>query len=215
MEPPSAVGLFDVAITSHAPPLASTLARRLRHFTDRPAFLDLIPGNFDLVKYSLIADQHKLGLVKQRFLQFISAARADYDVVVIDCNPSSSFITLCALQACQKVLVPIRPDRYSVLGLELLADFIARIPEIAPKPEMAILLNGVPRQQYDQTVENELRRHTIFGPLLFAAKLRHSKLLAASAGYTGFATDKPVPYRELLKTEIGDVVKELSIRWGI
>ena len=48
MEPPSQVGLFDVATTIHAPPKASTLANRLRQFQSGDAFLDLLPGNFEL-----------------------------------------------------------------------------------------------------------------------------------------------------------------------
>ena len=96
MEPPSNVGLFDVATTADSPPPASTLARPLRRIDGASAHLDFIPGNFELVKYSLVTDQHKLGLVKRRFLSLCPDASQEYDVIVIDCNPSSSFITLCA-----------------------------------------------------------------------------------------------------------------------
>jgi chromosome partitioning protein len=142
-------------------------------------------------------------------------ARSEYDVVVIDCNPSSSFITLCALHACHKLLVPVRPDRYSVLGLELVADLLDRIPTIHPKPEIAVLLNGVPTQGYDSRTENELRAHNTFGPLVLTNILYQSRLLAATSGYTGFATDKPVAYKNLLQTEITDIVTELAGRWGL
>jgi chromosome partitioning protein len=215
MEPPSKVSIFEVATTHLPPPDPATLITNLRHFQNNAAFLDLIPGNFELVKYSLIDDHNKLASVKQRFLQFISSTRKEYDVVVIDCNPSSSFITLCALHACTHLLVPVRPDRYSVLGLELLADFIERIPTIQPKPEMAIVLNCIPRQGYDATTENELRAHGTFGTLVLTNRIRQSKILAASSKYTGFATDKPVSYKNLVKTEISAVVAELAAKWGI
>jgi chromosome partitioning protein len=215
MEPPSSVGLFDVATTHVPPPPASTLTQKLRWFTTGEAYLDLVPGNFDLVKYSLISDQAKLALVKTRFLQFISSAKQEYDITVIDCNPSSSFITLCALHACSHILVPVRPDRYSVLGLELLSDFLDQIPTIHPKPAIAILLNGIPSHQYDPSTENELRGHSKFGTLVLTSTLRQSKLLVASSGYTGFATDKPVSYRDLLRTEISSIATELVSRWGI
>ena len=139
MEPPSSVGLLDVATTTHAPPNPSTLTIELKKTTGNQAYLHLISGDFDLVKYSLISDQHKLDAVKQRFLHFVALARKEYDLIVIDCNPSSSFITLCALHACTRLLVPVRPDRYSILGLELLADFVESIPTIYPKPEITIL----------------------------------------------------------------------------
>jgi chromosome partitioning protein len=202
METPSTVGLFDVAIKHPKPPAPSELVTELRNFKDKSAYLHLIPGNFELVKYSLIDDHQKLAKVQTRFLQFIAIARAEYDLVVIDCNPSSSFLTLCALHACSKLLVPVRPDRYSILGLELVADFIGRIPTIEPNPAITVLLNGIPTQGYDAAIENELRAHATFGRLVLTQRLRQSKLLVASSDYTGFATDKPVPYKDLLKTEI-------------
>jgi chromosome partitioning protein len=215
MEPPSNIGLFDVATTHHHPPAPSTMIERLRHFKDGSAYLDLVSGNFELVKYSLIDDHHKLSAVQQRFLHFVSLARKEYDLIVIDCNPSSSFITLCALHACSRLLVPVKPDRYSMLGLELVADFLDRIPTIHPKPEITILLNGIPTQGYDPTTENELRAHKTFGTLVLSNKLRQSKLLLASSDYTGFATDKPVPYKDLLRTEIRAIVTELAKRWKV
>jgi chromosome partitioning protein len=215
MEPLPNIGLFDVATTIKPPPQPSTIAHRLRSFRGSIAYLDLIPGNFDLVKYSLVDDRLKLERAQQRFLHFVSLARQEYDLIVIDCNPSSSFITLCSLRASSKLLVPVRPDRYSVLGLELVSDFLDRIPTINPKPEIAILLNGIPTQGYDPRTENELRAHNTFGPLVLTNRLRQSQLLVASSGYTGFATDKPVSYRHLLRTEIGAIVTELAQRWGL
>lgn len=215
MEPPSDVGLFDVATTDKPPPPTSELMKRFWQFQDGSAYLDLIPGSFELVKYSLIGDQHKLAAVQKRFLQFISQARSEYDLVVIDCNPSSSFITICALHACTYLLVPVRPDRYSVLGLELVVDLLDMLPTIHPKPEITILLNAIPRQNYDKSTENELRGHRRFGPKVLVNILRHSKLLEASSNYTGFATDKPVSYKNLLKTEIRSIVDELATRWEL
>jgi len=215
MEPPSSVGLLDVVITTHPPPLPSSLAKRLKQLHSGKAHLDLIPGDFDLVKYSLISDHSKLDAVQKRFRHFVSLARSEYDLVVIDCNPSSSFITLCALHACSRLLVPVRPDRYSILGLELLADFLDRLPDILPKPEITILLNGIPRQHYSATIENGLRAHTTFGSLVLTNRLHQSSLLLATSDYTGFATDKPVPYKAKLNTEITAIVQELAARWGI
>ncbi len=213
MEPASKVSLFDVATTTQKPPAASTLATRLRNLSN--AWLDLVPGDFDLVKYSLISDHAKLDKVRQRFLRFVSDARAEYDLVVIDCNPSSSFITLCALHACTQLLVPVRPDKYSVLGVELLADFLERLPDIDPKPKISILLNGIPTSRYDPGPENELRQHKTFGTEVLANRLRVSALLTATSAYTGFATDKPVANRHVLATEINLIVHELGQRWGL
>jgi chromosome partitioning protein len=114
-----------------------------------------------------------------------------------------------------RLLVPVRPDRYSILGLELLANFLERFPTIHPKPDITILLNGISRQQYDPSIENELRAHSTFGSCALARKLHLSKLLLASNAYTGFVTDKGVSNRKRLTNEIQDTVKELKTQWSL
>ena len=63
-------------------------------------------------------------------------------------------------------------------------------------------------------VEDELRAHTTFGRKVLVSPLYQSGLLEAKTGYTGFATDRPVPWRHLLKREISAVVDELASRLG-
>lgn len=210
-------GLFDIKTTNTPVPDPEELAVQLWHFprTDPVQALRILPGDFALSKYSLMSDNNKLDFVRKRFRNFIGQAREKYKVVCIDCNPSSSFLTLCALQVCTHVLVPVRPDRYSILGLELLAEFVEGIPYISPKPKFIVLLNGVPRTGYDTSIEDELRAHEEFGALTLASKINHSRILTAHPDYTGFATDKKVPYRMTLRLQLGAVAKELKDRLGM
>lgn len=217
MEPAASRSLFEVDTSSAGPPSTDSVIHNLRYITGKNSgiTLDLLAGDFKLVKYSMVRDTDKLEIVQKRFLQFVSQARQEYGLVCIDCNPSSSFITSCALHACSHLLVPVRPDRYSVLGLELLMDLLEELPSIHPKPQVSVLLNGVEGNDHDRMIENELRAHGQLGNKVLASKLRYSKLLAASAGYTGFATDKKVPYRNRLKTEMKDLVDELAKTMGL
>jgi chromosome partitioning protein len=216
MEPPPAVGLFDIKTTNAPPPLPEEIVLTLWHFSKDPKRkLDLIPGDFRLVKYSLMEDSKKLASVKTRFLDFIANAKKEYDVVCIDCNPGSSFLTSCELHACTHILVPVKPDKYSILGLELLYEYLEGIPSIIPKPEIIVLLNGISRTHYDSAVEDELRAHPVFGSKTLAARLYHSKILIAHPDYTGFATDKRVPHKTKLKSEIQSVVDELATVLGL
>ena len=215
MEPPPAIGLHDIRISNSPPPKAGDVIYGLRHIRKSKVTLDLLPGDFRLVKYSMIDNSTKLDSVQKRFRRFIGESRKDYGLICIDCNPSSSFITSCALHACTHLLVPVRPDRYSVLGLEILNDFVEGIPTIDPRPELLVLLNGIPRQNYDSAVEDELRAHKLFGTMVLTNPVYQSGLLEAKTNYTGFATDKPVPWRDLLKKEISAVVDELATRLGL
>ena len=218
MEPPPPGGLFEIKTSSEPPPRPSEIGEVLRYFGEKESpteTLTVVPGDFGLVKYNLMEDNRKLKAVLQRFKTFIENARNDFKIICIDCNPSSSFLTLCALHACSHILVPVRPDRYSVLGLELLSDFVDSIPSIDPKPNIIIILNGVPRKNYTPTVEVELRDHAVFGPMTLANPVYQSNILIASPDYTGFATDKPVPYKSLLTSELSNVVDELSKKLGL
>lgn len=183
MEPASEVGLFDVAVSELPPPAASTITNSLFFLTDDQSIeLDIVPGDFQLVKYSLMDDNAKLSAVRQRFLKFVSREKENYRSIFIDCNPSSSFLTLCALHAATHVLVPVRPDRFSMLGLEILSEFIENLPTLAPKPHLIIALNGIRRGGRDKvatTVEAELRAHPKFGPRTLTNFVPESGLLRA------------------------------------
>lgn len=216
MEVPRSTSLFQINTASAPPPDPTDISTRFwykKH--NRDIDLRVVPGDFDLVKYSLMNDHGQLSKVQNRFLKFIKKCRQGGRVTVIDCNPSSSFLTLCALRACTHLLVPVRPDRYSVLGLTILERFIARIPSIGSIPKKMILLNGVPRQHYDRTIENELRSHPELGPATLKSRLHQSNLLLAKPGFTGFATDRRAPYKNRLKNEILAVATELAELMGV
>jgi chromosome partitioning protein len=214
MEDHSAPSIFKVSTDLGPPPTLDEVSIKMRHIVKSPEIcLHLVPGDFDMARYSLINDSKVLLPVKKRFLQFIEQLQNEKDVVCIDCNPSSSFMTLCALQAATHVVVPVRPDRYSLLGLKMLDRFITEMPEIAHKPKLIILLNGIKSQQYDPAVENSLRSDPQFGPSTMAASLHMSKVLEASQGYTGFATDKKQSWR--VTPQITSIVNELGKSLGI
>lgn len=163
-------------------------------------------------------DNAKLKSVKDRFLKFISQEKSHYRAIFIDCNPSSSFLTLCALHAATHVLVPVRPDRFSVLGLEILSEFIESLPTLNPKPQLIIALNGIRRGGKDKVaaaVEAEVRAHPKFGPRTLASYVPESGVLRARTDYTGFATDRKVRGREKVQAEIGAVAGELAKKLGL
>ena len=210
MEPRLVTSLFEVNTSRVPPPDPTEVSVPCwRKKRDKTIDLRVLPGDFRLMKYSLMADHRQLASVEARFLAFIGKCRQGGRITVIDCNPSSSFLTLCALRACTHLLVPVRPDRYSILGVELLDQFIEEVPTVEPKPKKLILLNDV-RQDYDRSVEDELRSHAHLGSHTLLSRLHHSENLTAKPDYAGFATDKPGPYKDVLKQEIERVAREIG-----
>lgn len=215
MEPPPRVHLLDVNTTNDAPPTAWDLAPRLKTWSDE-VFIDLVYGDFELVKYSLIADLRKLEKVQQRFQRFITQAKDDYDLIVIDCNPSSSFITQCALHACDHVLVPVKAEIYSLLGLKLLNRYIREIPTIHPKPDLSILINTSPLAGITEITENELAGDAELAPLMLGNRFPYSLVLAARPNQFGFFLDQyRRPNKYTIATKLNYIVDELSLRWNL
>jgi chromosome partitioning protein len=61
MEPASDVGLFDVAISTQPPPNAKDIGVKTHYMTNTPTEeLRVVPGDFGLIKYTLMDDNKKL-----------------------------------------------------------------------------------------------------------------------------------------------------------
>jgi chromosome partitioning protein len=215
MEPKADPSLFTIASTPAPAPSVGEVALTMRFIKDTTIRLDLVPGDFGLVKYTLMNDEKSLLPIRQRFLGFIDECRKEYDLVCIDCNPSSSFLTQCGISSSSHLLVPVRPDRYSILGLELLDQFVNSMASLPKKPEQIIILNGIPTKNYDPSIENTLRSSPKFGTRTLSNFLTITKLLEANPTYTGFATDRRVAHRAKLTKRIEAVVDELGQVLGL
>jgi chromosome partitioning protein len=81
--------------------------------------LDLVPARLELA-LSLRAPMNK----EQKLARFIGKIEEDYDLIVIDCAPTESVLTIAAYLASDYVLLPVQADYFSSLGLPLLADSV-------------------------------------------------------------------------------------------
>lgn len=174
--------------------------------------IDLVPGDFRIATYNLKEDQSFLRLARQRIAALMAQARKEYDIVVIDCNPSVSFLTRTALENCSHLLVPVRPDRYSLRGLQMLDEYVAGIPTIIHSPKRSIILNDV-----DDATSEYVRqiRTTDYATDTLAHAVPYSKYFRPRAGYVGFAVDKGGPHSTILQTSLKKIAQELQPRLGI
>lgn len=64
------------------------------------------------------------------------AEDGDYDLVIIDCPPSFTPSAVAALRAADSVIVPVKMDAFSVLGMDFLLDQLAAVRRINGKAQL-------------------------------------------------------------------------------
>jgi chromosome partitioning protein len=214
-EPAPTSDFFDVNMSAQEPPEPNVLANRLRSLVlDPNKIISLIAGTFELTKFSFIEDHAKLTHARNFFKRSISKARAMYDLVVLDLNPSSSFLTFCGLSVATDVLSPVRPDKFSVLGLNLVKRLIDH-QLVNPKPRLHIVMNSVKRSEGITVPEREIRTADYFKDCILVNRVYQSGVLVARPDYTGFASERKVSNRRLISAELRAVGLELCERLGI
>jgi chromosome partitioning protein len=119
-----------------------------------------------------------------RYLAEALAAAAGFDVVLLDCPPSLGPLTVNALAAADRVVVPVQAEYYALEGLAQLVRSIDLVKaRLNPRLGIAgVLLTMVDaRTRLAQDVEQEVRRH--FGDLVFRAVVPRSVRLAEAPSH--------------------------------
>jgi len=106
--------------------------------------LDIIPANIDLSA----AEVHLVNEVarEQILARVLRKISGDYDVILIDCQPSLGILTVNALTASHGVLIPLECEFFALRGVALL---IETIDKVRDRLNPAIELDGILATMYD------------------------------------------------------------------
>lgn len=87
--------------------------------------LDLIPSNIDLsaAEVQLVSEVGREYALQRALAPVIG----DYDIVLIDCQPSLGLLTLNALTASNEVIIPMATEYFALRGVALLKDTIDKV----------------------------------------------------------------------------------------
>jgi chromosome partitioning protein len=122
--------------------------------------LDCLPAARDLVgaEVELVGTPRR----EHRLHDALGSLRDRYEHLVLDCPPSLSLLTVNALRAADRVLVPLQAEYYALEGLTALLETVERV-RAALNPSLA--LEGIVLTMFDgrnnlaRQVAAEVRKH--------------------------------------------------------
>jgi chromosome partitioning protein len=106
--------------------------------------IHVIPANIDLSA----AEVHLVNEVarEQILARVLRPVLDDYDVILIDCQPSLGLLTVNALTAAHGVLIPLETEYFALRGVALLIDTIEKVKD---RLNPSIRVDGIVATMYD------------------------------------------------------------------
>ncbi len=106
--------------------------------------MDLLPSNIDLsaAEVQLVNEVAR----EQTLKRALRPVLADYDLVLVDCQPSLGLLTVNALTAANGVVVPLECEFFALRGVALLIQTIEKVRERL-NPDLE--LEGILATMYD------------------------------------------------------------------
>jgi chromosome partitioning protein len=177
----------------------------------RPAGPDnlwLVPASRDLAGAAV--ELPRIEGSETRLRERLGPVRERFEATLLDCPPSLGPVSVNALTAADRVIVPVQAEYLALEGLVQFLETLGLIRrELNPRLEVSGLLITMhdDRTRLAQDVEAELRRH--FGEMVFQTVIPRSVRVAESPSYGLPVTEHApssrgaVAYRELSKELAG------------
>ncbi len=169
--------------------------------------VDLIPANIDLSAAEVqlvneVGREHALS-------RALAPALADYDIVLIDCQPSLGLLTINALAASDYIVIPMQAEYFALRGVALLTNTIDKVVSRV-NPKVRVL--GVFVTMYNKGTLHSRevleRVQSAFGDRVFstviAKTIKFADSVVAHEPITAYAPDSPgaQAYRRLAREVI-------------
>mgnify|MGYP000010386750 FL=1 len=165
--------------------------------------LDLMPANIDLSAAEIeLVNEVARESILANILRKVSN---EYDVIIIDCQPSLGLLTVNALTAAHGVLIPMAPDFFALRGVALLIEHVHKVQD---RLNPAIKLDGIIVTMHDKTLHAKEvfdRLYEAFGDQVFKTQINRTvkfkDATAAQLPITAYAasSDAAEAYRSVAR----------------
>ena len=112
--------------------------------------LDIIPANIDLsaAEVQLVTEVGR----EQVLASVLRPLRDEYDLIIIDCQPSLGLLTVNALTAADGVIIPVAAEFFALRGVALLMQSIEKVKS---RINRGLEIDGVLVTMYTRTLHSE------------------------------------------------------------
>ena len=172
--------------------------------------VNLMPSSIQLsgMEFSLVNAMSRETILRQ----YLDTVRKQYTHILIDCQPSLGMLTINALAAADRVIVPVQAEYLPAKGMEQLLQTIARVRrQINPKLQIdGILLTMVDSRTNFAREISALLRETYGGKIkVFASEIPHSVRAKESSaeGKSIFAHDPGGKVAEAYRNLTREVIR--------
>lgn len=144
--------------------------------------LDIVPATINLAgaEVELVSEMAR----ENRLKDAIGPMRGRYDYVFIDCPPSLGLLTINALVAADKLLIPIQCEFYALEGVTKLLDSMKRVKSrLNPSLDIygVLLTMSDNRTTLSRQVSDEVRR--FFGKIVFETSIPRTVKLSEAPSF--------------------------------
>ena len=171
--------------------------------------LDVIPSTTGLAGAGI--ELPRLEGWEGRLRDAIAPLRDEYAFTLLDCPPSLGPLTVCALAAADRLIVPVQTEYYALEGVAALLDTVAMIQrELNPRLTVAGMLLTMHdgRTRLSRDVERDLREH--FPKLVFDTVIPRNVRISEAPSF-----GRPVIHHDPHSAGAGayfDLAKEVAAR---
>ena len=158
--------VYDLLVALHPD------VRAVIHPTPAPG-LDIVPANIDLsaAEVQLVNEVAR----EQALTRVLRPILDDYDVVLIDCQPSLGLLTINALTASHGVIIPLETEFFALRGVALLVETVDRVRD---RINFHLQIDGILATMVDQRTLHSRevldRLAQAFGDQLFDTQIRRT-----------------------------------------
>lgn len=139
--------------------------------------LDIIPANMNLAAAVEDLTMEQDITAMKRIEQIVEQVKDRYDYCIIDCHPSVGIEVLNALLVADDVIIPIKPDKNALDGMEELDDVLTEMKTFNKHMKTIRCLVTMATRDIDVIKGEEALRKSKYD--VFGVKIRHSKKVTA------------------------------------